>query len=312
MNGKFFEVLLAAAVILTATDWAFKELQDIGPSNIYYNPNDLLSDEATSSRSVGANAPEDHDVPIFNKEEQSILNAIINLEESQISSRVALNQNYFAYPLFSQNSDEASSGDHNLHQDSSLQELPFDLQDGVSPGAARPSSPWPPSPSSPIDDGELFGAVGYAPLSDNQYFDIESFLNADFPSELTTESAIGSLFSSPSLGRSTSVTSEQTEAIEQIAELLGASIDSPKSPEFSSKRGPNFPKQFSSVKGAVGKGGPTHSFLKSPMVHGTSTIDEYERSLQNDEEVPDVRSKRKGMVRLHCLVICKYCNALCK
>ena len=312
MNGKFFEVLLAAAVVLTATDWAFKGLQDIGPSYLYYNPNELLSDEATSSRSVRTNAPENQDASFFNKEEQNILNTIINLEESQMSSRtVAESQNYFAYPLFSQNSEETRSGSHNVHQDSGLQELPFDIQGGVSPGAARPSSSWPPSPSSPIDDGELFGAVGYAPLSDNQYFDIESFLNADFPSELATESAIGSLFSSPSLGRSTSVTSEQTEAIDQIAELLSASIDSPSSPEFSSKRGPSFPKQFTSVKGAVDEEGPTHSFLKTPMVHGTSTIDEYERLLQNDEEVPDVKSRRKGMFSLNCIDICKYVNASC-
>ena len=304
MNGKFFEVLLAAAIALSATDWGFKGLQDIGPTNTHYSPDELLNGHAEGTGNFGTNAGDHNNSFLTLKEEQNILNTIINLEESQRPSEVvAVNQNYFAYPLFSENSGETSHGDNQgIDRSSQLQELPFNSQDGGSPNAVRPSSPWPPSPSSPIDDGELFGAVGYAPLSDNQYFDIESFLNADFPSDFATESAISSLFDSPTVTRQTSITSQQSETIDQLAQFLGAAIDSPSTPDFSPKQGPKFPAEFTSVKNTEVRGGILEvGGTASSYVKGTSTFDSSSRISEMEQLLRDSGStaakvKRKGEI----------------
>lgn len=317
MNGKFFEVLIAAAVVLTATDWGFNVLQDKGASNTYYSPDELLTGQAGSTSSLGTNSVGSHSNSFLTfKEEQNILNTIINLEESQSSSRrLIVNQNYFAYPLFSQSSDETNNGHQDVDRSSRSQELSFNAQDGGSTVESTLSSTWPPSPSSPIDDGELFGAVGYAPLSDNQYFDIESFLNADFPSDFATENELGGLFASTSISRQTSITSEQTEALDQLAQFLSASIESPNSPEFSPKHGPKFPKQFRSVEDVGGEAGiseiqqPTKSYVKRTSTKHGTRINEIDTLLKDGEDITS-KPKGKGMISFIILVIRKLTSVM--
>ena len=304
MNVKFFEVLLAAAVALTATDWGFKGFQDKALSNTYYSPDELLTGQAGSTNSFGRNSSgNDSNSFLTFKEEQNILNTIIHLEESQRSpGRLLVNQNYFAYPLFSQSSGETNDVHQDVNRSSRPQELSFDAQDGGSTVESTLSSTWPPSPSSPIDDGELFGAVGYAPLSDNQYFDIESFLNADFPSDFNTDNEIGSLFGSTSITRQTSISSEQSESLDQLAQFLSASIESPNSPQFSPKRGPKFPIQFRSEEYAEGGISEVHQPTKhikgTSTKDGTAKINEMKTLLKDDEDVAS-KPKGKGMMSFY-------------
>lgn len=222
MNGKFFEVLLAAAVLLSASDWSFKGFEDVYQSNAY-NPEELPNRQVGNTNRYVSSG--NH---LSLKEENDILNTIINLEEEPGTTRIAGNTNFLAYPLLNNHTDDSSYNDENFNPDPQAD-------------IARPSS-WLPSPPSPIDDGGLFGAIGYAPLSDNQYFDIESFLSAEFPSDIETDDAINDLFGTASATTQTSIrsTSGPSETIDELAEFLGKSIESPTSPEYIPKTGPRF------------------------------------------------------------------------
>ena len=311
MTVKFLEVLLAAAVALSVTDWGFKDIHDTTSINTQFRPDELINDQQDTTNNYGASSSgQDSSAYTFTKEEHNILNAIINFEESQIpAARFLPNTNLLAYPLFSQESDESNYSDDIFNRNAALQQT-HNTQDGGSPSAGRASS-WPPSPPSPIDDGELFGAVGYAPLSDNQYFDIESFLNADFPSDIATDNAISSLFASPSVTRQSSINSEHAETIDQLAQFLGSAIESPSSPEFIPKSGPKFPAQFlpslgenAEVEEATGDvgGDPSISFSKEvpQSLDGPSRINEIEKLLKSDYlETLTTKTKGKGTINLH-------------
>lgn len=242
MKGQLLEALFYTAIALSVTEWGFKGNPDNSLSNTY-NPSDLLNGQADFP--IDATSQNQPLATTTFKEEQNILNTIINWEESQRRIRYRQNNNFFAYPLVSQSSDGQS---YDSDSGSYSPEFPVQQQEAVEGYGASP--PWTLNPPSPIDDGELFGAVGYTPLSSNQYFDIESFLTADFPPESPSARGsadpLDSLSQDGYLGAATassprwmekrinSVTSEQSETLEDLAEFLESSIQT--KDEFNPKK----------------------------------------------------------------------------
>ena len=241
MKGQLLEALFYTAIALSVTEWGFKGNPDNSLSNTY-NPSDLLNGEADIP--IDATSQNQPLATATFKEEQNILNTIINWEESQRIIRYRQNNNFFAYPLVSQSSDGQS---YDSDSGSYSPEFPVQQQQAVEGYGASP--PWTLNPPSPIDDGELFGAVGYTPLSSNQYFDIESFLTADFPVESPSGNGanpLDSLSQDGYLGAATassprwmekrinSVTSEQSETLADLAEFLESSIQT--KDEFNPKK----------------------------------------------------------------------------
>lgn len=240
MKGQLLEALFYTAIALSVTEWGFKGNPDNSLSNTY-NPSDLLNGQADIP--IDAASQNQPLATTTFKEEQNILNTIINWEESQ-RIRYRQNNNFFAYPLISQSSD-GQSYDSDSGSYSHSPEFPVQQPQPVEGYGASP--PWTLNPPSPIDDGELFGAVGYTPLSSNQYFDIESFLTADFPVESPrSANPLDSLSEDGYLGAATaasprwmekrinSVTSEQSETLEDLAEFLESSIQT--KDEFNPKK----------------------------------------------------------------------------
>lgn len=313
MNGKFLEVLLATAVALSASNWGFKELQDFNQYTSY-RPDELLSGQETNASNLrGTFSRQNLSFSTF-KDDQNILDTIIHLEESQRCLTAIVSPpytNYFAYPLISNSESQPSYAIDDLSPESPRHET-LNSQVG-STEVARPSL-WPLAPPSPIDDGGLFGAIGYAPLSDNQYFDIESFLNADFPTDVATDNAIDELFGSVAISRQSSVSSEQNESIDQLAQFLGASLETPTSPETIPKRGPKFPSQLLSnskqsleTVSEADKAG--HSFVKeiSMPVNPTVKIGDIQKQLKDDYFAASLINP-KG--KMHLIRIELYCYSL--
>ena len=247
MKPKFLEILLAAAIALTATNWSLK---DEALSNTYHRPDDLLEGQIYTGNSFSTIYPHRELPSLTLKEEQTIIDTIINLEETQ-QQRAAVRPitNFFAYPLVSQNSDGQSYESDSDNYVPSVPENVGMTQEGLgSPLPGRPGSThsWPTSPPSPIDDGGLFGAIGYAPWSNNQYFDIETFLNADLAPEIVDQDFsnlsqdgffFGAVTDSSSWADkgSESATVQQSESLDELSKFLEDSIESPGSPDLSKK-----------------------------------------------------------------------------
>ena len=228
MKWKFVEALLHLAVALSFTDWNYRNEFDNSFAGTYI-PNDI---------SLGsANIPDSRVGPHSQtaKEEANIIDSIINWEETQRFSGFGRNTDFLAFPIVSQNS--AISLEHIDSDPSSRSSLCSQQVGAISPGNAAgstsssegllsPETLWPQSPGSSLDDGELFGAVGYTPQSSTQYFDIESFLNANVSSPTLGshsyfDSVTGPNWVDQPLLPASSV---KSETVEELAQFLKDSL----------------------------------------------------------------------------------------
>eukprot|EP00794_Sanderia_malayensis_P003717 gene3717-4237_t len=238
MNFKFVTGLLNIAVALSLFDWKNNNEQELQSFGTFLPPVNVLQGQTGRDSHRMSNLRP-------SKENESVIDSIINWEESQRSNRYNRdNVSLVAYPILSQQNspfhhdfDTQSSGASlNLRPNLEVANLPTSVEEPVSPGDA-----WiPSSPSSSFEDGELFGAVGYTPQDSTDYFDIESFLNnVSFPSPSSSslsssasfeDAANGGVFPPPNW-----INGSPSESLEELAEFLQASIASPESggsPDF--------------------------------------------------------------------------------
>ncbi len=242
MKFQFVEALLSIAVALSLFDWSNRNDHDGRSLGTTYLPTSILQGRVEDRSSIVRPT-----IGTSTKEDETIIDSIINWEENQRLGRFRQNTNLYAYPIVSQNPVIQNYDAQLSPYSSSSSQIggadgPNADSDRLPSPASQPSSAssqWPSSPGSSFDDGELFGAVGDTPQNSAQYFDIDSFLDGSFSSPSTTNTL------SPFEGTDTREISSPNwlidessmpqESVDDLAQFLQASIESPDADEHIQK-----------------------------------------------------------------------------